>query len=49
MEFFKNIKLEKVSENEYVIVIKITDVFTQNFKVTKDQLEHIISCYRQAK
>lgn len=49
MEFFKNIKLEKVSENEYEIVFKITDVLTQNLKVTKDQLEHIISCYRQTK
>jgi hypothetical protein len=49
MEFFKNLKLEKVSESEYQIVVKVNEMVSQNIKVTKDQLEYLISCYRQAK
>lgn len=49
MEFFKNIKLEKVSDTEYVIVVKINDMVSEQIKVGTDQLEYLISCYRQAK
>lgn len=49
MEFFKNIKLEKVSDSEYIIVLKVNEMMSQTIKLTPDQLEHLISCYRQTK
>lgn len=50
MEFYKNIKLEKVPSercvDEWELTIKINEMFSQKIKLSADQLEHIINSYR---
>lgn len=49
MEYYKNIKMVKVSEDTFEITIKINEMFSQTFKLKADQLEHIINSYRTVK
>lgn len=53
MEFYKNVKLEKINSekgvDEWELIIKFNEMFSQNIKLTADQLEHIINSYRFTK
>lgn len=49
MEFYKNIKIVKVSEDTFEMTVKINEMFSQTIKLKSDQLEHIINCYRKIK
>lgn len=49
MMFYKNVRLEKVSEDEYLLTIKVDEITHHCFKLKADQLEHLISQYRQIK
>lgn len=49
MDFYKNLKLVKVSETEYEIIIKISEIFSQKITLKPEQLEHLLSSYRKFK
>ena len=49
MDFYKNLKLVKVSDTEYEIIIKINEMFSQKITLKPEQLEHLLSSYRNFK
>lgn len=52
MEYYKNIKLEKVEDDKkvvYKLIHKLSDMKEEVLILEKDQLEHIISQYRHVK
>lgn len=48
-EYYKNLKITKESDGKFVVEIKITEYYSQKITLTADQLEYLISEYRDFK